>query len=431
MNAPVRVLLGLVPTDEQAIEQLLYGGEQLLVTGAGANASELLALALAHARGAEVALVSPDLPGLDAGSVARLRASGVHTIGLALDESAASALACLDVDAIARPPLSVQQLLEQARDNATGPPGALGPRLDGGARTGRANVLALVGGKGAPGASELALSLAALATRRGCVLLAECDGDDGALAVRADADPQQGSLLGLARALQRGDPELEQLFPRWLAGGERGWPQLLLGAPDPQRTLHEIVAPGGVPALVGFLADRFDLVVCDVGHRLARTGEPDPAVRLHRDLLVAADAVLLVLGARPDQLHDGFRQLGLLLDELAIPQERLRVVVNGQPAAAAPGSADTVAAITHALEERELTVDAWLPWDARALQASLRLGLPLALARRRGRYAKAVRRLLDAIVASTVEQAREPESEETVDIPAAAEAVAEVALPWR
>lgn len=429
MNTPVRVLLGLVPTDEQAIEQLLYGGEQLLVTGAGANASELLTLA--HARGAEVALVSPDLPGLDAGSVARLRANGVHTIGLALDESAASALASLDVDAIARPPLSVQQLLEEARNTGTPPPGAVGPRLEGEPSAGRANVLAVVGGKGAPGASELALSFAALATRHGRVLLAECDGDDGALAVRADADPQQGSLLGLARALQRGDAELEQLFPRWLAGGERGWPQLLLGAPDPQRTLDEIVAPGGVPALVGFLADRFELVVCDVGHRLARAGEPDPAVRLHRDLLVAADAVLLVLGARPDQLHDGFRQLGLLLDELAIPQERLRVVVNGQPAAAAPGSADAVAAITHALEERELTVDAWLPWDARALRASLRLGLPLALARPRGRYAKAVRRLLDAIVASTAEQADESESEETVNIPAAAEAVAEVALPWR
>lgn len=429
MNAPIRVLLGLVPTDEQAIDQLLYGNEQLLVTGAGANASELLALA--HARGAELALVSPDLPGLDAGSVAGLRAGGVHTIGLALDETAASVLAGLDVDAVARPPFSVQQLLEQARDTAMPTHSALDPRIEGEASTGRSNVLAVVGGKGAPGASELALSLAALASRHGRILVAECDGDEGALAVRADGDPQQGSLLGLARALQRGDPELEQLFPRWLAGGDRGWPQLLLGAPDPQRTLHEIVAPGGVRALVGFLADRFDLVVCDVGHRLARTGEPDPAIRLHRDLLVAADAVLLVLGARAEQLYDGFRQLALLVDELGIPQERFRVVVNGQPAAAAPGSAETVAAITHALEERELTVDAWLPWDVRALRASLRLGLPLALARPRGRYARAVQRLLDAIVTPTVEQTHASESDEIVDAPTGVEAAAEVALPWR
>jgi hypothetical protein len=249
--------------------------------------------------------------------------------------------------------------------------------------------------------------------------------------VRADADPQQGSLLGLGRALHRGDPELDELFPRWLVGGERGWPQLLLGAPDPQRTLHEIVAPGGVRALVGFLADRFDLVVCDVGHRLVRMGEPDPAVRLHRDLLVSADAVLLVLGGRPEQLHDGFRQLGLLLDELALAPERLRIAVNAQPATSTHASADSVAAIAHALEERELAVDIWLPWDAGALRASLRLGLPLAVARRRGRYARAVERLLDATVAPSGEDAPEPEPDDVVQAPATAEAVAEVALPWR
>ena len=72
--------------------------------------------------------------------------------------------------------------------------------------------------------------------------------------------------------------------------------------------------------------------------------------------------------------------------------------------------------------ERELTVDAWLPWDGRALRASLRLGLPLALARPRGRYAKAVLRLLDAIVAPAAKQARASESDETVDAPAPAEA---------
>lgn len=432
MNVELRVLLGLVPPDEHAIEQLLYGSEQLLVSGAGSNASELLALA--HARAAEVALVSPDLPGLDAGSVARLRATGVRTIGLALDEAAANVLASLDVDAVVRPPSSLQQMREGARDDATPPQSAsaAGERVESGGGAGRSNVLAVIGGKGAPGASELALSLAALAARSGRVLLAECDGDEGALAVRADADPQQGSLLGLARALQRGDPELEELFPRWLAGGERGWPQLLLGAPDAQRTLHEIVAPGGVPALVGYLAERFDLVVCDVGQRLARAGEPDPAVRLHRDLLVAADAVLLVLGVRPEQLHDGFRQLALLLDDLAIPPGRLRVVVNGQPGAAASGSSDTVAAITHALDERELGVEAWLPWDERALRASLRLGLPLALARRRGRYARAAQRLLNAIVAPSHERGRTSARESTVEAPAAAaEAVGEVALPWR
>ena len=186
--------------------------------------------------------------------------------------------------------------------------------------------------------------------------------------------------------------------------------------------------------LLDVLAEQFALVVCDVGYRLARGGEADAAVRLHRDLLVSADAIALVLGQRQEQLRSGFGQLELLLGELSIPLERLRVVVNGQGAPGASASAETVAAITRELAERELAVDAWLPWDARALRASVRLGVPLAIARPRGRYAKAVRQLVDSLLVptSTVQPITSKLRPSRSEVEAhEAEPVREVALPWR
>src|SRR5207247_10707430 len=128
------------------------------------------------------------------------------------------------------------------------------------------NVLAVIGSKGAPGASELALSLATLVARSWSVLLAEFDGDGGQLALRLGADPHAGSLLGAARALRRNDPELRQLLSGWLAGGQRGWPHVLLAPPDPQRPLAEVVVPGLAQGLVDLLAEQFALLVCDLGY---------------------------------------------------------------------------------------------------------------------------------------------------------------------
>jgi MinD-like ATPase involved in chromosome partitioning or flagellar assembly len=197
----------------------------------------------------------------------------------------------------------------------------------------------------------------------------------------------------------------------------------LLGPPEPL-SARELGDPGVVHDVIDFLAARFELVVCDVGQRLHHSGQPDLAVRLHRDTLVRADAVVLVLGARPDQLHSGFRQLDLLLDDLGVAGERLRVVVNAQAAAAA--GAETAAAISQELDDRQLRVDAWLPWEARSARAALRVGLPLALARPRSRYARAVRRLVESMLVAPSEPVKALDTG-----PAGPAQAREVALPWR
>ncbi len=427
-----RLLLGLIPAEEEAIEQALYLGEGLSVVASGADADELLALA--QTQQAEAVLLSAALPGLDPALVARLRASGLRTAGLALNREAASFLAGLDLDLVVEAPFSPEQLLallagREAPARVAAPSES---RRRPAVRAREGSVLAVVGSKGAPGSSELAASFAGLVAREWRLLLCELDGDGGQLALRLGADPREGSLLGLARAVAGNEPEPELLLSHWLLEPARGWPPVLLGPPEPPADLVETSGPGLVERLLAVLAASYPLVVCDVGQRLRRGGDPDAAVRLHRDVLTSADAVVQVIGSRQEQLRAGLAQSELLLEELAIAPERLRVAVNGQPGGAALATDASAAVLGRELARFGLTVDAWLPFDEKALRASTRLGLPLALARPKGTYAEAVGALASAVLLPGAPQPRARKRR----LRPPAEAVAppsleEVRLPWR
>ena len=256
-------------------------------------------------------------------------------------------------------------------------------------------MLAVIGSKGTPGASECAASLAALAAERWPCVLVELDALGGGLDLRLGADPRQGSLLGLARAVGGGDGALGELLDRWLTARE-GWPPVLVGAPDPERQLGELARPGVVAATLRALASVQPLVIADVGFLLAEGDDAGSACRVHREAVVTADAVLLVLGAREEQLRAGLDQLDSLL-ALGILPQRLRVVVNG---VGGPGATTRSALeqILHGqLAQRRFALDAWLPWDGRALARAQRTGLSIAVAGRRRPYARALMRLLDEL----------------------------------
>ena len=195
-------------------------------------------------------------------------------------------------------------------------------------------MLAVVGSSGSPGASECAASLASLADQRWPTLLVELDLLDPTLALRLGSDPQQGSLLGLVRA-RDGDGSLPELLQHWTAGGENGWPPVLVAPPDPDRHVDGLAEPGAIRAALDAAASVYPLVLADVGGLLALPGELPKLARAHREALVSADAVLLVIGAREQQLRAGRTQLTLLLDELGIPRERLRIAIGGS---GAPGA---------------------------------------------------------------------------------------------
>ena len=298
-------------------------------------------------------------------------------------------------------------------------------------------MLAVVGSRGAPGASELACSLAAQAAGRWKSLLIELDLlGSGDLAVRFGSDPSQGSLLALLRATRAGEPALAELLDRWLID-RAGWPPALLAPPQPEQTIAELDQPGAIRDALDALAAQYPLVIADVGFLLTQPGTLSPVERCHREALVSADAVLLVLGAREAQLDAGLAQLDLLLDTLGIPREKIRVVCNGVAGPGAIPHPQLEQTLTIGLRERELAADALIPWDSRALTKAVRTGLPLAAARPRGSYARTLARLLNTLFLPGAPVARG--RKRLLALPTAAmkpepheeRAEEEVALPWR
>jgi len=391
------VVLALSPIAEQHLDALLFDSDAPFdVLASALEADELLKTI--QARQPEAVLLSPGLSGLSPAHCERARTAGARLVGVALDEHERYALDALEVERKIDPSASRQELLaaiqgEATSDTTTTQPTAVrAPEVscERGEREG--SLVAVIGSKGAPGASECAASLAALAAGVWETMLLELDALGGSLPLRLGANPNQGSILGLIRATQAGEGALRELIERWRCE-RQGWPDVLLGPPDPN-ALSEFTQPGTITRALEALTRVYQLVVCDVGFLLA---ENQPLAHIHREALINADAVLLVLGASEQQLRAGLRQLDTILGPLAIPAERLRIVLNG---AGGPASAekDTInGTLAEHLTESGLTVDAWLGWDAPGAKQARRHCLPIALAHRRSGYTRELAALLDEL----------------------------------
>jgi Flp pilus assembly CpaE family ATPase len=438
-----KVLLALSPLVEQQIAPLLFGQDAAVTVAASLVELAALERTLAdNASDAEALLVSADIPDLSASLLSRARSQGLRLVGIASDDHDSIVLGELPLDRTLTAPVDAHALQAAVRVDARSAPlaQAVEDRRMSREHERAGTVLAVIGCRGGPGASELACSLAALAADEWKALLVELDllGSAG-LALRLGTDPSQGSLLALLRATRAGEPALGELLERWLVM-RTGWPPTLLAPPQPEQAIEELDQPGTIRSGLDALAAQYPLVVVDVGFLLAHPGPLGPVERCHREALVAADAVLLTLGAREAQLDAGLAQLDLLLDTLGIPRERIRVVCNGVGGPGAIPRPQLEQTLTIALRERELAVDALIPWDTRALDKAVRTGHPLAAAHPRGGYARALTRLLDTLFLPGAPVARG--RKRLLTLPSAAtvkpEPVAdrdeeeeEVALPWR
>jgi hypothetical protein len=440
------VLLALSPMTEQTIAPLLFG--QHAAVAVVDSLVELAALerTLTGAGGeAEALLISADLPDLSPSRLSQARSHGLRIVGIASDDHDAALLRELPLDAILTAPIDDATLDAAIRSpisntgNGNHEVVATRPSL---ART-RARertgtVLAVVGSRGSPGASELAYSLAALANLNWQALLVELDLlENAGLALRLDADANQGSLLALLRATRTGETAVAELLERWLVI-RAGWPPVLLAPAESSEVIDELDQPGALRAGLDALAEQYPLVIADVGFLITEPGQIGQVERCHREALLAADAVLLTLGARESQLDAGLAQLDLLLNQLAIPRERIRIVCNGTGGPGSIPGAQLEQTLTVGLRERELATDALIPWDGRALAKAVRTGLPLAAAHPRGRYAHTLAALLDTLFLPGTPVARGRKRLLTLPTrpPVAPEPVAqrgeeEVVLPWR
>jgi Flp pilus assembly CpaE family ATPase len=301
----------------------------------------------------------------------------------------------------------------------------------------RGLVLAVVGSKGSPGASECAWSLAALADRRWPTVLVECDLLGGSLAFRLAADPAAGSLLGVANAVcSSAARELPELVERWLCGGSRGWPPTLL-APAAAQMVELPLTADAVVAAIEALALMFPLVVCDVGWLLDRECG---AGRCHAAILERADAQLLVAGSRGSQLVAARSQLEQMLGGVGLPPTRLRIVLNSTSSAA--GVADRLerARFEQDLAAYGLAVDCVLPADTGGLARASRAARPLVCARRRSGYRRALGQLLEQLFVGSPPKRRLQRTrlrlpaardvDGAVAVAAVADGQEEVVLPW-
>jgi hypothetical protein len=442
-----RVLLALSPLVEQQIAPLLFGGQAAVTVAASLVELAALERTLTDGDGqAEALLVSADLPDLSASLLNRARTQGLRLLGIASDAHDADLLRELPLDTILTAPIDAPSLLLAAQAATAGSGnGHVTVTIDAHASRARlrareGTVVAIVGSRGAPGASELACSLAALAARQWRTVLVELDLLGGAgLALRLGSDARQGSLLALLRARGTDGAALAELLERWLVT-QPGWPPVLLAPAQPEQVIAELDQPGAIRSSLDALVAQYPLVVADVGSLLAAPGALGPVERCHREALLAADAVLLALGAREAQLDAGLAQLDLLLDTLGIPPERIRVVCNGVAGPGAIPRPQLEQTLTIGLRERELAPDALIPWDSRALAKTVRTGLPLAAAHLRGGYAHALARLLEALFLPGAQVARARKRLLTLPARARAElepveerreTEEEVVLPWR
>lgn len=213
MSDRPKVVLALSPLAERQIEALLFDADAPLeLTRSVVEADELQGTV--REQRPETVLLSPELSGLTSAHCERVRATGTRLVGLALDQHERDALAALGVDATIETTVSREELLSAVHqpgnaESQSAPAPTPVPSSPGQRKQERGgSVVAVLGAKGAPGASELAASFAALAIRRWPTVLVEADVLGGGLAARLAADPSHGSILGLIRATQAGEGAL-------------------------------------------------------------------------------------------------------------------------------------------------------------------------------------------------------------------------------
>lgn len=285
---------------------------------------------------ADVAVVSPDLPGLDAASVLHLLRHDVRTLAVG-DEGVTSLTRIGVVEVVAES--EVDRLVDAVRRAVAhglvpdpGPDPARGV-ADGDGRRGR--VVAVWGPAGAPGRTTIAVGVAAeLARRRagqgsstkGRVVLADLDPYGGSVAQHLGVLDEVSGLLASARLVNAGELDEPRFAATRRVVSERL--ELLGGLPRPDRWVE---VRDGVVTEILERAGRHADVVADIGFSLEDTqtdfGRPGAGRnRMTLESLAYADEVLVVGSADPV----GLARLARGLVELGETRRGvvLRVVVN-------------------------------------------------------------------------------------------------------
>jgi MinD-like ATPase involved in chromosome partitioning or flagellar assembly len=316
--------------EAEALDHLARGGPAVVLAKRCVDLTDLLATASAGT--ASVAVVAPDLPGLDADSVEFLRRSGLGVVIVGspedLQDGEAGRLRRLGIEHL----LSTTELASlpdtlSAAGAAAGPVDVV-PPVSERVPTHRGRVLAVWGPGGAPGRTSVAVGLATeLAWAGQEAFLLDVDPYGGTVAQHLGVLDEVSGLLAAARSANSGllDPERLGAFARQVGDRLR----VLTGLPRADRWPE--VRPAAFEQLLDQAAQLASQVVLDTGFSLeSDLADPFGAAPQRNgmtlDALHAADEVLLVGAADPVGLARLARGLVELRDLL--PGVRPRVVVN-------------------------------------------------------------------------------------------------------
>lgn len=300
-------------------------------------------LATASTGQARVAVVSADLPGLDADSMGHLARAGVAVLGVSADGGGGrgrlpglgETVAAEDVDtildlvaaaAVAAPCVDVPELPPEL---PAGPGGAhRGPWVEDHAAPATGRLVAVWGPAGAPGRTTVAVALAAASAARGQdTMLVDADSYGGAAAQHLGVLDEVSGLLSAVRLANAGRLDVDGLaaVARQVAPGLR----LVTGLPRADRWVE--VRDDAYETLLDVAATLCARTVLDLGFCLEQDGASYGGIAPQRNQMTVsaldrADEIVVVGSADPVGLARLARGLVELLDLL--PAATVRVVVN-------------------------------------------------------------------------------------------------------
>jgi MinD-like ATPase involved in chromosome partitioning or flagellar assembly len=344
---------------------------------------------------ADVGLASSDLHRLTDASLVAIREARLPLVLLAetADFEAYSGLAhCLARTASAAEVVAAVRQAAARGAAYAGAPASDGlrpwPGDEGDGSDGAGRVLVLVGGKGAPGVTTLAIGLAAaLCERDRRAVLVDADPRGGNVVPYLDLDPSRGILgLGVRRHGGSGVPVEEEL---------QDGPGFMVLAGIERPETYQAVSAELAAAAVSRLRELYDDVIVDAGQVLAGASRS-----LAEGLARLADQTLVVASADLVGAWNAQCCIRYLRDEVGLAPDSLGVLVNRQ-ARGGYGAGE----IEHALASRVVGV---VPDDRPAAKRAMASQAPITDTSRR------IRRALRALAA---ELSQEPQAARQVRRP--------------
>ncbi len=321
MTSRLPVLLAAGGEPWEALVLRLLARSDIVVLKRCVDLPDLIATAATGQ--AQVAVVSGQLPGLDADAVGQLQRNDVRCVTVGGDPGTLARLGV--VGALSSDDLAGVAALVQAagrHEPAIDPQPVAAAPVE---RTGPAGRTIVVHGPaGAPGRTTVAIGLAAEHASASLLsVLVDADPHGGAVAQHLGVLDEVSGLLAAARLVNAGALDADS-FARCRRLVSPGL-EVLTGLPRPDRWVE--VRRGGLDAVLARAGEVGDVVV-DTGFSLEDDADPGRNVarnQLTLDAVAAADEVVVVGSAEPTGLARLARTLVEVRDATAAP---LRVVVN-------------------------------------------------------------------------------------------------------